>query len=241
MTQYSLILVAGGQGRRMQQEVPKQFLDLGGQPMYLRTLAAFHEALSLSALVVVVPERYVPSVRDTLGLHYGTDQVAGLRWEVVAGGEHRTASVAHGLATWRDLTGTDSPETEAALQLIGVHDAARPFAPATMIRAAYAAAAEQGAVVPAVRPRSALRMRTPAGTMHVPRELYLEIQTPQVFEASLLLDSYARLENLSFADDASLVETAGHTVGWVEGAYANLKITTPEDLAFARWWVAQSR
>lgn len=213
MVRYA-ILVAGGSGTRMGAEIPKQFLRLpDGTPILVATFRTF-AALPNTKLIVVLPEAHIPtwqslSTEFALPVH-----------KTVPGGATRTASVAAGMALVPD---------EA---LVAVHDGVRPFVSPALIEACYTAAGESGAACAAVASKDSLRRRMPDGSsMAVPREEFYLVQTPQTFRARLWKEAYAAAaSDAVFTDDASLVEVAGHAITLVEGSYANLKITTPEDL-----------
>ena len=210
-----VIIVAGGKGLRMGSDVPKQFLPLGGVPVLMHTISRFAGAMPQAGIILVLPESQ-HDYWDSLCRHHSFD----VEHTVTAGGDTRFASSRNGLlAIPADADG-----------LVGIHDGVRPFASVATIRACYSAARTSGAAIPVTPVVETLRH---VGGHTVPRGDYRLVQTPQVFEASLLKDAYAQPYREAFTDDASVVEAAGHEVTLVEGNRENIKITTPFDLAVA--------
>jgi 2-C-methyl-D-erythritol 4-phosphate cytidylyltransferase len=203
------IVVAGGAGTRF--GGPKQFLDLGGRPVAGWAVAAARAASD--GVVLVVP---------TLG---GADAVLDDAPDVVVtGGPTRSESVRCGLAA-----------VPAAADIIVVHDAARPFAGPVLFDAVLAAVrAGADAAVPGVPVTDTIKQVTADGVVVTTpdRGRLRSIQTPQAFRAAALRRAHAR--GGEGTDDAALVETGGGHVVVVQGDEANRKITTPEDLVWAR-------
>lgn len=214
-TEYAII-VAGGSGSRMQQEVPKQFIEVAGKPILMRTITQFHEYNPNLRLIVVLPQQQLSTWRDLCRKHdFKVFHMA------VAGGATRFASVKNGL---------DAVQGEG---LVAVHDGVRPFVDTATIKAAYEAAAVHGSAVVAVSPKDSIRELTPGGSQAVPRVNYKLVQTPQCFRADILRKAYEQAEQEQFTDDASVVEQLGEKIVLVDGSYRNIKITTPEDLVLA--------
>ncbi|OKL40659.1 2-C-methyl-D-erythritol 4-phosphate cytidylyltransferase [Pontibacter flavimaris] len=215
------IIVAGGSGSRMQHELPKQFMEVAGKPILMHTIERFHKYNPAVRMVVVLPQEQLNTWRSLCQKH-------GFRLfhMTVPGGATRFGSVRNGL----DAVMGDG--------LVAVHDGVRPFVAVETIQAAYEAAATYGSAVVAVSPKDSIRELTAEGSRAVPRAKYKLVQTPQVFQASILRKAYEQPEQEYFTDDASVVESIGESITLVEGSYRNIKITTPEDLllaeAFAR-------
>ncbi|UYZ62051.1 2-C-methyl-D-erythritol 4-phosphate cytidylyltransferase [Hymenobacter weizhouensis] len=212
------IIVAGGSGTRMGTDRPKQFLELGGEPVLVHTLRRFSEpALGVQECVVVLP----PDQFDTwqqLCARYAV----GLPHAVVAGGHSRWASVRNGLAHLQQHTAG----------IVAVHDGVRPLTPAAVIEATFQAAHNHGAAVAAVVPKDSVRNLSQQGSYALNRSRLRLVQTPQCFEINLLRRAYQLSELPTFTDDASVVEDL-HPIHLVDGDYRNIKITTPEDLLIA--------
>ena len=218
--------MAGGSGRRMGAAVPKQFLPLLGEPVLLRTLrrvaAAAPDALHLVVLPADEHGRWQAILADF------PDAPAHC---VVAGGATRLASVRAGLAA---LPPTVPPDA-----VVAIHDGVRPLVPAAVVVEAFRAAAAHGAAVAAVGLKDSVRHLLPDGSSETAdRAAFRLVQTPQCFPLGVLRTAYAALDaaaeyDVTLTDDASVVARAGYPIQLIDGAYENLKITTPEDLIVA--------
>lgn len=211
-----VLIVAGGKGLRMGADVPKQFLPIGGKPVLMRTMEAFHTYDSSLHLVLVLPVSQQDYWKE-LCRKYGFV----IPHDIVDGGETRFHSVRNGLAMVQD----DG--------LVGVHDGVRPFVSQEVIARCYREAETFGAVVPVIGVVETVRRLTDEGSETVPRDCYRLVQTPQVFHAALLRDAYCQEYTDVFTDDASVVEAMGVAVHLVEGNRENIKITTPFDMKMA--------
>lgn len=215
MKKYAII-VAGGKGVRMGTEVPKQFLPIGGKPVLMRTLEAFHAYDAAMDLIVVLP---VDQQVYWDGLCH--DRGFAVPHRVADGGATRFHSVRNGLA----LAGDDG--------LVAVHDGVRPFVAREVIEACFCEADLRGAVVPVTDVVETVRRVTPEGSVTVNRADYKLVQTPQVFRTALLKSAYRQPYSERFTDDASVVEAMGVSVALVPGNRENIKITTPFDIRVA--------
>lgn len=211
------IIVAGGSGTRMHSQVPKQFISIGSQPILMHTIQRFYEYNPAIGLIVVLPQDQI-----TVWEGLCTEHNFNLKHQIVPGGASRFSSVKNGLAAITEQDG-----------VVGVHDGVRPFAPVKIIAEAFKAATEKGNGTVAVSLKESIRQVTPTGNMALDRSLFRLIQTPQCFTLTLLRQAFALPEETTFTDDASVVEKLGYKINLVEGAYENIKITTPEDLIWA--------
>ncbi|WP_299826237.1 2-C-methyl-D-erythritol 4-phosphate cytidylyltransferase [uncultured Pontibacter sp.] len=218
------IIVAGGSGTRMQHDVPKQFIEVAGKPILMHTIERFYKYSAAIRLIVVLPQEQLSTWRE-LCRKYNFK----LFHMIVAGGTTRFGSVKNGLGA---VIGEG---------LIAVHDGVRPFVDTETIQEAYKTAAATGSAVVAVSPKDSIRELTQEGSSAVPRAKYKLVQTPQVFQASILRQAYEQPEKEWFTDDASVVESIGERITLVEGSYRNIKITTPEDLILAEAFAAQNQ
>lgn len=210
---YYALIVAGGKGLRMGADLPKQFLPIGGQPVLMRTLEAFHAYDSTLKLILVLPaEQQDFWVQLCAEYHFDIEH------ELAVGGDTRFHSVQNGL----NLVTTPG--------LVGVHDGVRPFVSPEVIRRCYELAAIHQAVIPVVDVVETVREVTTEGSRTVDRNRYKLVQTPQVFDADLLKQAYSQSYTPLFTDDASVVEAWGASVYLTEGNRENIKITTPFDL-----------
>ena len=210
-----VIIVAGGQGLRMGGDVPKQFLPIGGRPVLMHTIERFADDTEDVQIILVLPREQIEYWFD-LGdkYHFGVEH-----W-IVAGGETRFHSVQNGLA--------QSPDD--AEGLVAVHDGVRPLVSEAVITRCFDEALTKKAVVPVVPVVESLRHVSEGAK---PRADYRLVQTPQVFDIQLLKRAYRQPFSESFTDDASVVESLGHSITMVEGNRENIKITTPFDLKIA--------
>ncbi|KAA5544232.1 2-C-methyl-D-erythritol 4-phosphate cytidylyltransferase [Adhaeribacter rhizoryzae] len=211
------ILVAGGTGSRMQSEVPKQFIAIGGQPILMHTIRRFYEYNPQIKLVVVLPQNQIAKWQALCYTH-----VFEVKHEVVTGGATRFASVKNGLAAIKTSDG-----------IVAVHDGVRPFVPVAIIKAAFAVAAEKGNAVVAVPLKESIRQVFKTKSKALDRSQFRLVQTPQCFRLPLFRRAYELPEEPTFTDDASVVERFGQKINLVAGSYDNIKITTPEDLLWA--------
>lgn len=215
MKKYALI-VAGGKGLRMGSELPKQFLPIGGKPVLMRTLEAFHACNREIRLIVVLPHSQQEFWRTLCREHRFT-----VPHVVVDGGETRFHSVKNGLAL------VEAPA------LVGVHDGVRPFVSREVISRCYELAAGKRAVIPVIGVVETVRRMEGEESVTVSRDDYRLVQTPQVFDAELLKAAYNQPYTPHFTDDASVVEAWGASVTLTPGNRENIKITTPFDLKIA--------
>jgi 2-C-methyl-D-erythritol 4-phosphate cytidylyltransferase/2-C-methyl-D-erythritol 2,4-cyclodiphosphate synthase len=219
------VLLAAGAGARLAEAsggVKKQFLRLGGKPLYWRALTTFAKCPDIAGVVVVFPPADLPPAREELEKLLAKHD-PGLAVLVAPGGARRQDSVAGGLAA-----------LPADCRRVLVHDAARPFVDAPLVaRVVDALAAGAGAVIP-VLPVTDTIKETGDGvvTRTLERGKLAAVQTPQGFELALLRQAFAHAgEDFDVTDDASLVEHLGRPVATVPGSPENRKITNPEDLA----------
>jgi len=212
------VIVAGGSGARMGSEIPKQFLDLEGKPIILRTVEAF---LNLSFPVEVI--LVLPSAYREMWIDICIGRNLNLQHHLVSGGITRFHSVKNAMKYI----------TQGAL--VAVHDGVRPFISGEMIESLYHLADQTGAVIPVVRPVDSMRRVSEEGIgTYVKREEYVMIQTPQVFHSDILLKAYEQAYSPIFTDDASVVEGTGTPLTLAEGSPLNIKITRQEDMLMAR-------
>lgn len=215
MNRYALI-VAGGSGKRMGTDIPKQFLELSGKPLLMRTIERFWSFDSSIQIITVVPEDQLEYWKELQKKH--SFSIPGI---VVAGGPERFYSVKNGLDQVEDNS------------LVAIHDGVRPLVSSATIKRCFDAAQKFGNAVPVISPADSIRMITEQGNIPVNRQYLRIIQTPQVFDSKLIKKAYLQEYNPAFTDDASLLEMTGETIHLVEGNRENLKITNPVDLAVA--------
>lgn len=221
------IIVAGGSGTRFGAQLPKQFLELGGTPILMRTIRTFGEDGDGSFdVIVTLPEGQMGLWHDLCD-RYGF----AVPHRVVPGGETRWHSVKNALDSIGDIADVD---------MIAVHDGVRPLASPALIHRILEAARRDGAAIPVVMLNDSVRQVTGESSHALNRSSLRAVQTPQAFDARLLLEAYAQPFDPTFTDDASVVERLGHSVTLVEGEAANLKITRPMDLALAEYLLSHA-
>lgn len=213
--EYALI-VAGGKGTRIKSKVPKQFLDLDGVPVLMRTINTFYSYSPSITVIVVLPEDDFPLWEELCLLHKYNKPLL-----LTKGGDTRFQSVKNGL----DKIKGDG--------LVAIHDGVRPLVSEDIIGASFRLAAVHGSAVAAVRLKESIRMTDQDNTKAMDRSRFRLVQTPQTFTVSLIKNAYQTKEDASLTDDASVAERAGHVISLFEGSYENIKITTPEDLIVA--------
>jgi 2-C-methyl-D-erythritol 4-phosphate cytidylyltransferase len=216
------IIVAAGSGSRFKSETPKQFLDLAGKPVIAHTLDRFVSAPSVDDIIVVVASEYVTE----LGRLHVSKPV-----RVVTGGPTRAASVSNGINALED-----------DVDIVAVHDGARPFVSVDEIERTIAKAREIGAaclVAAMTDTIKAIRGGEIAETLD--RDQLRRALTPQVFRTEVLRKAF-EAGDLSDAvtDECYLVEKLGHRIGFVEGSGRNIKITHAEDMVLARALVQEA-
>jgi 2-C-methyl-D-erythritol 4-phosphate cytidylyltransferase len=216
MKKYAII-VAGGSGMRMQSTTPKQFIKIGGLPILMRTILAFHKYLKDIAIILVIPHE-----QFSLWYKLVEKYLFNVPCQLVNGGKTRFESVKNGL---------QAIENEG---LVAIHDGVRPFITSKIISQCYNSAEEYGSGVAAVIPKDSLREITSSGNNGINRNQYRLMQTPQTFKLSVIKQAYLSTEDRGFTDDASVAEAAGYKISLVNGDYSNIKITTPEDLKIAQ-------
>jgi 2-C-methyl-D-erythritol 4-phosphate cytidylyltransferase len=222
------IIVAAGRGTRAGGDEPKQFRALAGIPLIIHTLRRFEACAAVDEIVLVAP------AAET------TFRVAADRYElkklgrIVEGGQTRTESV------WRGLESLQAGEVE----VVAVHDGVRPFVTPEEIERTVRAAAETGAAILCAPVVDTIKVCEGAGiTRTLARESLRRALTPQCFRYELLRRAYerARAGGIEATDDSALVEMLGAPVAAIEGDARNIKITRPEDFAFAEILLTESR
>jgi 2-C-methyl-D-erythritol 4-phosphate cytidylyltransferase len=229
----SVILPAAGLGTRMAKVSPektgtsrKQFMLLDGSPILIHTIRKFVSCPSVTEIVVALRAEDVEWVREMLQSETFEKPV-----RLVEGGESRQQSVQHAL----DSIAADT-------DLVGVHDAVRPFIDQRRIEEVIRVAAETGAAIVGIVPVDTVkRVHKDKVRATLPREHLVLAQTPQVFRFALLKQAFAKAAEDDFTgtDEASLVERLEQVdVTVVQGSDRNIKITKPSDMQLAELFSA---
>lgn len=210
--------MAGGIGSRMKSDRPKQFLDLGGEPIIVRTINCFLKYNPDIRIIISVHKHYKALLEGILEKsNINTNNI-----QITFGGETRFASVKNGLQLISD------PDA-----VVGIHDAARPFVSDKTIALCFETAAEKGSAVPCVSVNESMRKISNNVNNSVNRYEYKIIQTPQCFLVSKIKEAFDQEYSSIFTDDATVLESIGEKIILVEGNVENIKITSPHDLIIA--------
>lgn len=231
MISATAIVLAAGEGRRLDGGAPKTYLPIAGRPLLLRTLDRMLSASSVEAVVVVVAAEHKARCESLLR---SDRALRDRRWLLQTGGATRQESARRGL----EQVGSDAA-------IVIIHDAARPFVSADLIDRCVEAAAEKQAVVVGLPVRDTIKSVSPARWIQSTpeRSTLWEIQTPQVFKRELIIDAHERAarEGAQVTDDAMVVERIGTPVYVLEGERTNFKITVPEDVWLAETLIREGR
>ena len=218
----SALIVAAGQGVRMGSSQRKQYLQLYGSPVLVHTLRAFDRCPDIRSILVVVP----PTEMDYCNNEILPAAAPKSPVKLIAGGRRRQDSVFNGLQCLGDGPG-----------LVLIHDGVRPLVPMKLIHNCIQGALQWGACIPGVQAVDTLKQTDAQGNIlgTLPRESIWMAQTPQAFSLPIIRRAHleARRQGLEATDDASLVEALGVPVHVISGSRENIKITTPEDMAYA--------
>ncbi len=211
----SVIIVAGGSGKRMGANIPKQFLNIKGKPILLHTIEAFYNYSKEIKIVVVLPENqidYWQNISSNFDIH--------IEYQIVAGGKERFFSVKNGL------------EAVSGSQLVAVHDGVRPFVSKNIITDGFELAQDLGNAVASIKVKDSYRLIDNETNKYIDRERLRIIQTPQIFRYDILEKAYKQKFSKFFTDDASVVEKLGYKINLFEGEEKNIKITTKNDISY---------
>jgi 2-C-methyl-D-erythritol 4-phosphate cytidylyltransferase len=208
-----VVIVAGGSGKRMGAEMPKQYLEIAGRPVLMHTLERFKSFSESIEIIAVLPENQLRFWAE-LQSKYSFN----VPHTLVKGGKARFFSVRNGLKF------VEEPG------LVAIHDGVRPFVSIDTIKRCFETAEKLGNAIPVIPPSDTLRMISDQGSTPVNRLLVRQVQTPQVFNSSIIKKAYQQDYLPEFTDDATVLEKTGAHINLVDGNRENIKITTPEDL-----------
>ena len=215
--QITAIVVAAGQASRY--GAPKILQPIGGTPAVMRVLRTFSQVSELNRLVLVVNEDIRPEINRLLAGHPEWQHIS-----IIQGGDRRQDSVAAGVDAVNNA------------DIVVIHDGARPFVTAQLIRdTIQAVQAGADAAIAALPLSDTVKRRHLGSVTTIDRTELWRAQTPQAFRLSALKNGLAMAKNkdLDVTDEATLIEMSGGRVVMVPGSELNLKLTTPEDLALA--------
>lgn len=216
MKKFALI-VAGGSGSRMNNAVPKQFIEINGRPILMHTVDAFSNFDSKLEFILVLPKDQAGYWNALCRKHQFETKC-----KIAFGGETRFQSVKNGL----DLISENG--------IVFIHDGVRPLVSAKTLQNCLQTSIEKGNALPVIPVTESVRFADGSENHPVDRSKYFLVQTPQTFQIRLIKNAYRLAETDGFLDDATVLESRGETINLVEGNRENIKITYPEDLVFAR-------
>lgn len=214
-TQYAII-VAGGSGSRMKSSLPKQFIELAGKPILMKTIEVFKRFNSEMKIIVVLAQQQIIFWNELCNKHTFV-----IDHEVIAGGDTRYQSVKNGLSV---ISGDG---------LVAIHDGVRPLVSNETINRCFRMASIYGNSVPCISVYESVRCVEGDTNKIIDREKLRLIQTPQIFSCSQIKEAYNQLFDVNFTDDASVLERMGYLIHLTEGNPENIKITDPFDLYMA--------
>ncbi len=219
----SAVIPAAGMGSRMERDMNKIFIIMENRPILAHTLEAFQECDEVDEIILVAKQEELEYLRTSFLQEYPFSKVRG----IVAGGDTRQDSVYNGLMS-----------VDPACDIVLIHDGARPFVEKRLILDSILGVIEHGACVVGVPVKDTIKVIDQEQKIrYTPqRKTLWSVQTPQSFIYEFIVDAHLRAqdESIEATDDSSLVEQLGYPVHMVMGSYSNIKITTPEDLKFAK-------
>jgi 2-C-methyl-D-erythritol 4-phosphate cytidylyltransferase len=215
---FAVIIVAGGTGSRMNTELPKQLIEINNKPVIVYSIEKFLKVNKDIQVIISLHKDYFKTF-EKIKSQYNLKNI-----DLIEGGETRFQSVKNALAVLKEH-----------INIVAVHDAARPLVSQGTITGAYGTASLYGAAVPVIPLNESLReVGVNNDSKAVDRTKFRIVQTPQCFKKDILIEAYKQPYNPLFTDDASVVEKAGHTITLTEGNKENIKITYPQDIEIAQ-------
>ena len=225
------VVLSGGSGKRMGADVPKQYMELYGHPLIYYALKTFEDSF-VDEIVLVCGAGDEEMCRREIVDKYALKKVK----KIVCGGRERYHSVMNGVKA-----------VSADADYIFIHDGARPFISGSVLEGVLEDVKKYGASIVSVPAKDTVKIADENGFVKATpyRKSVWQMQTPQVFDAALIKKAYEILEKeeeallekgVEISDDAMIVELLTDTkVHLFKGEYTNIKITTPEDMAYAEW------
>jgi len=208
--------MAGGKGTRMNNSTPKQFLELNGQPVLMHTLNVFYRYDPSIEIILVLPDDQWKTWENLCSRYQFR-----IKHVLKPGGETRFHSVQKNISALPDGA------------LIAIHDGVRPLVSLKTIERCFTEALQFGNAIPCIGIPETLRKTNEVKTMQVDRSHFKLIQTPQVFESTILKKAYMQAFQENFTDDAGVVESMGNKIHLVAGNPENMKITIDMDMVIA--------
>jgi 2-C-methyl-D-erythritol 4-phosphate cytidylyltransferase len=211
-----VLMMAGGSGSRMNNNIPKQFVELNGKPVIMHTFQVFYDFDPTINFILVLPEQQVECWKQLCEKHNFC-----IPHEIAFGGETRFFSVKNGL------------EKISGDGIVFIHDSVRPLVSVKTIENCLAKTLEKGNALPVVAVTESVRKVKKDSSKAVDRNNYKLVQTPQTFKVDQIKKAYLQTFSEHFTDDASVLENTGEKIHLVDGNHENIKITYPQDLTIA--------
>lgn len=215
----TFIVTAGGIGKRMGNEIPKQFIEINGRPILMHTLEKLHSFNAKAQFILTLPGDWFDYWNDLRKRHDFNIHV-----EVVEGGKERFHSIKNALRF-------------ASGDIIAIHDGVRPLVSTETLERLLNRVSKFNAVIPVIGIKESVRVLRESQSEIMNRDSIKIVQTPQVFTKELIHQAYQIDFSDDFTDDASVVERFGFTIDLVQGNEENIKITTPLDLKLAEYFL----
>lgn len=220
MEKKTVIITAGGIGKRMESDLPKQFLLLDGRPILAHCIQQFYTYDSSIQIIITLPSAWIEYWNK---LCLSTNFT--IKHTMVDGGIERYDSIKNALE-------------KATGKLIAIHDGVRPLVSIKLIEEGFELAKEMGSAIPVIPVKESIRFVDREENKSLNRAHYFSVQTPQIFQEDILRKAYQISFHNAITDDASLVEESGVELSLFTGEEQNIKITTPLDLKIAELLIA---
>lgn len=218
------IIVAAGNGSRMNSDIPKQFLLINDRPVLYYTLRAFLDAYDDLKVILVLSQMHIEKGREIIDGFFNKQRIT-----ICEGGETRFDSVRNGLHLVEDES------------VIFVHDGVRCLVSVELIKRCYEKALDFGNAIPAIRSKDSVRIVENDENYAIARDTIMMVQTPQTFHSKIIIPAYNIDFKEHFTDEASVVEAFGLKINLVDGEETNIKITTPLDFKLAEFLLKNQR
>lgn len=222
MQEKFVIIVAGGVGSRINSDVPKQFIEISGVAIIIKTIRVFLKYDTRINIIISIHPDYKNHLEELLVKHCLNSETI----KITLGGATRFQSVKNGL----HLIENDNA-------IVAIHDAARPFVSIKTIKNCFDTAKEKGNAAPCIFINDSIRKIEADVNYSIDREQFRSIQTPQCFLVSKIKKAFRQTYQPLFTDDVTVLEYDGEKINLVEGNVENIKITRPLDLLIAKIFI----
>lgn len=217
----SVVIPAAGMGKRMNNNINKQYIKLEGKEVLARTVEKFNNNKFIDEIIVVARADEVEFCKENIINRYGFDKVKS----IISGGNERMNSVYNGLK-----------KVKKDCNIVLIHDGARPFITDKIIKQSIDETIKFDSTVVGVKVKDTIKIVDNNNkVIDTPDRDYIwAVQTPQTFKYDIIMGCYDKAisENIKVTDDSMIAEKYGYSVKMILGDYNNIKITTPEDLLF---------